>query len=128
MRDLSCLMAGFSLIAATLAFGPPASAQEVEPITVMGHHAAKNRPDTFSYRVGYADLDLQLGGGQKEFRRRVSMVAGYVCKKLGEGSSGACVDQAVRDAEPQVKAAIAHAKTRPPHWKRGPKWTPPPAD
>jgi UrcA family protein len=104
------------------AFVPPASAQTVEEVTVVGK--PKALPETLSYRVSYADLDLATPDGQKELDRRIRVAAEYVCGVLNSGTDvGTCVTDARRNASRQE----GKAKSSQPHpFQAGPTWVAPP--
>jgi UrcA family protein len=115
----STALAG-GILAATLALAPRAVAQDsaVAELTVIGH--GKPTTDTYSYVVGYSDLDLRQNSGRKELRNRVSLAATYVCRKLAEREVTAdpncrvkTIDETmakVRSAEHQMRVNAANMK------------------
>jgi UrcA family protein len=118
-----------ALSATAVSFGasPSAAQNTVDAIVVTGHEGGK-KPRDESYSVSYADLDLRTGNGRQELNRRIKSTAGSLCHEvLDPGHSGhfvACRDQAVKDAQPKVQAAIEQAKARHGAWHAGPAWTP----
>jgi UrcA family protein len=109
------------------AFASFAGAQPVDEVTVVGHHADKGLRDTVSYRVGYADLNLQTKEGQDALAERIKTTAAYVCEKLGEAKQGhsVCIDSAIKDAQPAARKATKAALESHVAWKPGPAWSPP---
>jgi UrcA family protein len=71
--------------------------------------------DENSVRVSYADLDLAKSIGQRKLQRRIVWAAQTVCGPTDERNLSyahavtACRNVAIADAQPAVKAAIAHA-------------------
>ncbi len=120
--------AGAVLAAGLLAASaPPAAAQTVEEVVVTGK--PKNLPETLSYRVSYADLDLTKGtDGQKELERRIRVAADYICGQLNPGvNANACVVEATRGVKDQVhKAKIRQIKDFANGFKPGASWVAPP--
>jgi UrcA family protein len=117
----------FRLLAATafaLSCGTAAFAQTttVEELTVTGHPTSY--PETFSYRVSYADLDLKQEADRKELDRRIAVTAAFVCKKVDQPDS-ACRAEAVNQANKQEQKAIHLARAHGEH-PHGPAWVPPP--
>jgi UrcA family protein len=96
----------------------PAFAQEVEELTVVGRAGPDGEARSLSQAVSYADLDLTLAADQDALKSRVSDAARSLCDRLGESSTTAapiapsCRDAAVRDAQDQMKMAIAEAPAR----------------
>jgi UrcA family protein len=112
--------AGFALVVAASA--SPAAAQTVEELTVIGR--PKAIPETASYRVSYADLDLSTPDGQKELDRRVRVAAEYVCGQMNSGLDvQSCVTNSMRDASRKEEKA---KKSQPHPFTPGPSWVAPP--
>jgi UrcA family protein len=71
------------VLATTLLRSAPVAAQNsVAELTVVGH--GRPSSDTFSYIVGFSDLNLRDKGGRQELVHRVDLAATYVCSKLSE--------------------------------------------
>ena len=101
---------------------PAVSAQTVEEVVVTGH--PKNLPETASYHVSYADIDLATPEGVKEANRRIRVAAEFVCGQL---NSGLDVGECTRDAVRNASHKIDQAKAKQPHpFKAGPSWVAPP--
>jgi UrcA family protein len=121
MRNLLKSFGGRKLYVAAAAgvllAAAPAFAQEVEELTVVGRAGPDGEARSLSQAVSYADLDLTLAADQDALKSRVSDAARGLCDRLGEGSTSAafgpsCRDAAVRDAQDQMKMAIAEAPAR----------------
>src|SRR3546814_19604945 len=75
-------------------------------------------PTRLTQTTDLRDLDLANPHDRQVLRLRVHDTAHELCTALGEGDSApgpllpSCVDQAVRDARPQVRLAIAQAYAR----------------
>jgi UrcA family protein len=114
MRHLVLTLAA----AAGLAAAAPALAQTVEELTVTGH-ALRDRPQSLSETVSYADLDLNYARDRQTLRMRVNDTAGRICDRLNEARPSAgnlghsCQEVAVRDAMGQVREAYADARSGP---------------
>jgi UrcA family protein len=102
--------------------GALAQSTTVEELTVTGH--PKAYPETFSYRVSYADLDLKKEADRKELDRRIAVTAAFVCKRVDQPDS-ACRAEAVNQANKQEQNAIHRAQAHGEH-AHGPAWVPPP--
>jgi UrcA family protein len=119
-------VAGAALVAA----GAAAAQSTVEELTVLGH-AGPQGHDTFSYRVGYADLDLRTEHGRAQLDKRIQITARYVCTKIAQqerapSADPSCVAIAVRDGRDAARQAKVAAFRSTARWKPGPGWTPPP--
>jgi UrcA family protein len=120
MRNLLKSLGGRKLYiaaaAGALLVAAPAFAQEVEELTVVGRAGPDGEARSLSQAVSYADLDLTLAADQDALKSRVSDAARSLCDRLGEGAAPAfgpsCRDAAVRDAQDQMKMAIAEAPAR----------------
>jgi UrcA family protein len=110
-------------LAIVIGVAPPAkAASTVEELTVVGR--TKSIPETASYRVSYADLDLSTPDGQKELDRRVRVAAEYVCGQLNSGLDvQTCVTNSMRDAGRKSQQA---QKTQPHPFVAGATWVAPP--
>lgn len=103
---------------AALVLAVPALAQTLDELTVTGH-AARERPQSLSETVSYADLDLTLASHRHILDRRINDAAGRVCDRLNEPGPAAgnlghsCQEVAVRGAMTQVRLAVADARSRP---------------
>ncbi len=118
-RPRSTVLAS-GVVAAAFALATSAVAQDgaVEELTVIGH--GKPATDTYSYVVGYSDLNLRDNSGRKELLNRVSLAATYVCRKLAEREVTAdpncrikTIDETmakVRSAEHQMQVNAANMK------------------
>ena len=77
----------------------------------------RGSPDRLSRVVSIRDLDLTTLSGREVLRLRIRDTARDICRELGEdrfsGSAitSSCVDQAIRDARPQVRLAQRQAWT-----------------
>jgi UrcA family protein len=113
------LCAALALAAAVAA---PAAAQVyadetpyVDEVVVTGPLDADGRPTRLSRIISVRDLDLATREDQALLRVRIRDTARDLCRELGENDIGSspiipsCVDQAVRDARPQVRVAINQA-------------------
>jgi UrcA family protein len=114
------ILAGLAVAAFAAAAAPVLAQTTVEELTVIGRYTPSGQPPlSLSRVVDYSDLDLRNLGDQNELKRRVSLAAGDVCRKLGEEAPNAanlghsCRDIAVRDAMAQVGSAVAYAMARP---------------
>ena len=115
------LCAALALAAAAAA--APAAAQVyadegpayVDEVVITGPLAPDGRPALLSRVVSIRDLDLATREDQALLRLRIRDTARDLCRELGESDSGgspiipSCVDQAVRDARPQMRVAINQA-------------------
>jgi len=118
------ICAGLALAAAA-AFASSAASQayadEGQPyvgeITVSGIVGPYGNPTRLSRTISLSDLDLATREDQQLLRLRIRDTARDLCRALREepGTGGAsplvpsCQTQAVRDARPQVRQAIAQA-------------------
>ena len=90
----------------------------VDEIVVPAPLGPDGRPSRLSRAIDIADLDLIAPADRDVLRLRVRATARDLCRELGEEASGpsplipSCQDQAVRDARPQVRAAIDRAFAR----------------
>lgn len=115
-----------AVIAATISLtAAPAFAQTVSGVTVVAPPVNKYE-STFSYRVSYADLDLRKADARKEFDRRISITANYVCNVLKEPNVSECAHQAVMKAAPAVARAKHIGMTKTIKFTPGEPWIPPP--
>jgi len=113
-------------LAAAFAVAAPAAAQVYDPATdsytgpyvdelVVTGPVGRDGPARLSRAVSISDLDLLTRQDQELLRLRIRDTARDLCRALGEDSSGpsplipSCEQQAVRDARPQVRLAIAQA-------------------
>jgi UrcA family protein len=109
------MIAGLAAASAAL----PAAAQGyyddtptvAEVVITPQHYGPDGRPDRMSRVVSLRDLDLTTLEGRRIMRLRVRDTARDICRALGESSAGgpltpSCVDQAVRDAQPQMRTAV----------------------
>ena len=118
---LVCVTATISVTAA------PALAQStVSGVTVIAPPVNKYQSQ-FSYKVSYADLDLRKPEARKEFDRRVSITADYVCKVLKEPNVSDCAHHAVMAAAPAVARAKKIGMTKTIKFTPGEPWVPPPS-
>jgi UrcA family protein len=99
-----------------------AQSTTVEELTVTGR--PNTAPESFSYRVSYADLDLKQEADRKELDRRIAVTAAFVCKKVDQPDS-ACRANAVSKASKQEQSAVHYARAHGVH-PHGPSWVPPP--
>jgi UrcA family protein len=112
----SALAAASGLAALLLAV--PALAQTLDELTITGRSLGL-RPQSLSERVSYADLDLTQTAGRNTLSHRINAAAGRVCDQLNEARPSAanlghsCQETAVRGATPQMRLAIADARSRP---------------
>lgn len=103
---------------AALALAVPALGQTIDELTITGH-ALRNRPQSLSETVSYADLDLTVAGNRDILSRRISAAAGRVCDRLDEprpsaGNLGhSCQEVAERGAMGQMRLAVANARSGP---------------
>ncbi len=118
------LLASCIAVAAFATAAPSFAQPTVEEITVTGR--PKTLPETLSYRVSYADLDLTKNG-EKELNRRIAVAADYVCGVLNPGvNPTACVADAIASARRQIHPAKIRQMSDPHGFRPGPTWTPPP--
>jgi UrcA family protein len=112
------MIAGLAAASAAL----PATAQSyyddtptvAEVVITPQHYGPDGRPDRLSRVVSLRDLDLTTLEGRRIMRLRVRDTARDICRALGESSgpsaggllTPSCVDQAVRDAQPQMRTAV----------------------
>jgi UrcA family protein len=124
----SPLCAALALAAAAVA-GPAAaqpyedeplyvSANSVDEVIVPGLAIGDGRPARLSRVISIRDLDLATREDQRLLRVRIRDTARDLCHALGEDGRGyspvapSCEDQAIRDARPQVRLAVAQAYAR----------------
>jgi UrcA family protein len=101
--------------ALTAAAALPAAAQVytyddgvvVDEVIVSPIGPYRSGPNRMSQRVSYADLDLTTYSDRQVLAQRVRIAAHNVCRALRESPGGSCVDQAIRDARPQMRVAFA---------------------
>lgn len=101
--------------------------QQIEGVDVEASRIVKERVGTssvnapinaisLSYRVSYADLDLATKEGATALKSRVEEAALAACKQISKlypdakPDDSSCAKQAVDDAMPSVKKAIAAKK------------------
>jgi UrcA family protein len=63
-----------------------------------------------SHFVSYKDLDLRYDGDVNVLRHRISDTASYGCSQLGEQGNRDCINDAVRNTQPQVREAVYYAR------------------
>jgi UrcA family protein len=132
---------GAGLAAASLmAASPPAAGQTVPPppttveeLIVVGHLAPAEPKRVFSYKVGFADLDLRTEPARAELARRISVTARYVCKRLAATDNRPdtfdnCRRSAIDGAQAKARKAAALARKRTEPFVPGPTWMPPPGE
>ena len=96
------LEAVLALVAASIA-----AAAAAEPVVVEG------RPPANMIRVGYADLNLATSDGQAALDARVRSAARQLCIDRGvigvwhKMKSRKCLTEALADARPQIRQAVA---------------------
>lgn len=133
-------MSALALVAALTLTGAPAFAKRgdsarqandaLEQVTVIGQRilptVVKQRVVTgygikhydlmtLAHHISYADLDLAQPGGAKTLKRRIRATANELCGQLAnaapaEPRSMECVNNAVKSAMKQARAAIAAAR------------------
>jgi UrcA family protein len=79
-----------------------------------GSQAAEPRVITLSAAVPFSDLDLIHETDQQVLNKRTGRAARVLCRRLNPGRNERiwCAQDAVRDAAPQVRQAIAQAAAR----------------
>lgn len=108
-------------LAAAAAVGAPALAQStVESVTVLGQWNGRGEPPaSLSRVVDIADLDLRAAADQAEARHRIVDAARDVCDELGQDRPNkanlgrSCQDEAIKNADDQLRVAVADAYARP---------------
>ena len=125
------LIPALALCAGAAAVAAPAAAQYaydspayvvpatsyVEELIVTGP-VRRDGPARLSQAVSYRDLDLRTRAGKDVLKWRIRDTARELCRALGEGPGdssaigGSCVDNAVSNARPQVRFAVARAWDR----------------
>jgi UrcA family protein len=89
----------------------------VDELVVTGP-VGRNGPTRLSQAVDIRDLDLATHQDRQVLKWRIRDTARYLCRALGENPGAAspiapsCVDQAIRDARPQVRLATNQAYAR----------------
>ncbi len=118
-----CAAAGAAAIAlgSTYALAQPTTVDEIDVVA----KPAKGPPETFSYPVGYSDLDLRTKEGFAELYNRVQIAADYACKKMDEPDD-ACRPAATRAAMAKARAAQHEIRAHGKHAAPGYQWVPPP--
>ena len=124
-RPLALLCSAAVTSALSLAAAPALAQSSVSGITVIAPPVNKYESE-FSYKVSYADLDLRKPEARKEFDRRVSVTAEYVCKTLKETDVSACTRTAISRAAPAVSRAKQIGMTKVIKFTPGEPWIPPP--
>jgi UrcA family protein len=115
-----------STLSAVLAVAaPPALAQPAsEEFNVTVQNGFDGKPESLSYPVTFADLDLRKKDGRDELQRRVDVTANYLCAKLEDNDVWSCTQKAISDVSRQVwnveNQAIAQVTFTP-----GQAWTAP---
>lgn len=98
------------------AYDGPADAPYVDELVVTGP-VNRDGPARLSQAISIRDLDLTTREGQAVLKWRIRDTARELCRALGESSAASpiapsCVDQAIRDARPQVRFATNQAYAR----------------
>lgn len=123
-RILRSTLLASGILAAALVFAAPAVAQDtVAELTVVGH--GNRTTDTYSYVVGWSDINLREAGGRKELVNRVNIAATYVCRKLAEREVTAdpnCRIKTIDETMAKVRAAEHEAKVNGAPLKPGRPW------
>lgn len=107
----------------TPAYYAPASTTAVvyeDDIVIVPYGIREGRDGTLtmSRAVSIKDIDLRYDAGVDELNRRITWTAREICDELDDASRSSllltaerdCVRDAVRDARPQVDAAIQRAR------------------
>jgi len=118
--------ASFASAASAQTYGEPAylpdpapyvPAAYVDELVIPAPLGPDGRASRLSRAVSFSDLDLLVPADRALLRVRIRDTARELCRELGEEGSGpgivpSCQEQAIRDARPQVRAAIDTAYAR----------------
>jgi UrcA family protein len=125
--DPGSILLASGVLAAMLSLAAPVAAQDnVGELTVIGH--GRPSSDTFSYVVGYSDLNLREKDGRQELVHRVDLAATYVCRKLSEREVTAdpnCRIKTIDETMAKVRRAEHDAKVKGAQQTPGRPWISP---
>jgi len=128
LTAIALTVAGAAAMAQSKSDVPEVKIEASQPVITAGRSKVTGEPIQtvqITRQVSFADLDLSTSAGTKELEKRMNAAAETVCKDIqnlypegafGSGAKGfrvdSCVKSAVDGAMPQMKVAIAAARSR----------------
>ncbi|MBL8548955.1 MAG: UrcA family protein [Hyphomonadaceae bacterium] len=120
LRTIALALAGAAsslTLAASPALAYPDDEITVRPYTIERHRVARGEEAlTLSRPVAIDDLNLRYDADVMEMERRIHVTARDICRELDRAafssstSDRQCVREAVYDAIPQARSAVARAR------------------